>query len=529
MASRARAERHRAAPQDGRTGHPGTAWPIRAQRAVAAAVVAATLLAGAGCRWLAAPRPLVISFGEDSVVLDPHLGNRNVGWSVLASICDPLVAFGPDLRLEPALAESWEQPDPTHWRFTLRRGVRFHNGATLTAEDVVASVTRARSHPKSAVSYHLVGVHAITAEGERTVSIETSAPIPDLLNRLTFVLVVPHDLAAARAITAPVGTGSYRFLRKERDNTVVVRAWAGWRGRPPIADVRFELCGSDEEAARRLVAGASDVCHRVPDDLLAELDAVATVRLVQQPGLAVQLLAVHPEFADGEARRALADPRVRRALLLALDRGAWLRRIFRGNGAVATQFVHPAVFGFDPSREPVPHDPAAARALLDEAGFGDGFDTTFSPGSASPDLAAAIVSDLARVGVRLRPATATAAAPLHYFAWACSTGDASDFLNMPLWHIHEDVPAPAASRLALARTAALAAAADRETDPARRLELLHEAQRLVLEELPLLPLTIRWGYRGVSDRVEVVTRHDDRELPASFRWRRQRPRERELD
>ena len=490
------------------------------RRAALAAAAVAALALGAGCGWLAAPRPLVVSFGEEPVAIDPHRGNRNVAWSVLSSICDPLVGFAPDLTLEPALAESWEHPDATHWRFTLRRGVRFHNGAALTAADVVASIERARTHPTSAVSYYLVGVENVLADGDRTVAIETSAPIPDLLNRLTFVLVVPREQAAEKLIAAPVGTGSYRFVRKEPDGAIVVKAWAGWRGRPEVADVRFEFCDSDEEAARRLVAGATDVCHHVPDDWINDLGAAAYLRLIQQPRLAVQVLGIHPELATGEAMRALADRRVRRALLLALDRPSWVRRIFRGNGAVATQFVHPAVLGFDPELGAPPYDPEAARQLLAEAGFAGGFDVVLSPGKAGAELQAAITDDLGHVGVRVRSDPSSSTGPLTYFAWACSTGDASDFLNTTLWRDHPAAPSRPDARAVHKEIAALAAAADRETDPVRRLALLQGAQRLLLDEMPLLPLMVRWGYKGVSSRVEVVTRYDERESVAAYRWRR---------
>ena len=488
-------------------------------RLAALLLTAVALVLGPSCRWVAAPRPLVVAFGEETIHLDPHRGNRNVGWSVLASICDGLVSFADDMTLAPALAESWEQVNPTHWRFTLRRGVWFHNGAALTAADVVASIERARTHPLSAVSYHLVGVQAVRAEGDRGVAIETSVPVPDLLNRLTFVLVVPHDQARLEKIDAPSGTGSYRFIRKEADGTVVVKAWAGWRGRPAIADVRFEFCGSDEEAARRLVAAAADVCHRVPEGWINELNAATGVKLVQQPRLSVQLLGIHPEVADDPARRALADPRVRRALLHALDRAGWLRRVFRGNGSVATQYVHPAVFGFDPEVDALPFDPDTARRLLAEAGHADGFAVTLAPGGASAEQVGAIVEDLGRIGVRVRVDAGASSGPLTYFAWACSTGDATDFLNSPVWRAHvpgHTLPgAPGGEPAALA----LAAAADREADPERRRALLQQAQRLVLADMPLLPLIIRWGYRGVADRVEVVTRYDEREAVPSFRWR----------
>jgi peptide/nickel transport system substrate-binding protein len=494
----------------------------RWRRLLHACAVAAGLVLLAlqpACRWTGGDPPLVVAFGEDTVQLDPHRGNRNTGWSLLSSICDGLVAFAPDMTLEPALAERWEQVGPREWHFHLRRGVWFHNGAALTAADVVASLERARTHPRSSVAYHMVGVSSVAAAGDRSVVITTAGPAPDLLARLTFLLVVPREQAAEAQITAPVGTGSYRFVRREADGTVVARGWSGWRGRPPITEVRFEFCGSDGEAARRLAAGTADICYRVPDDWLNELGAAAGVRMVQQPGLAVHLLGVHPEHAAGPARAALADPRVRRALLLALDRGAWIRRVHRGNGTVATQFVHPAVFGFDPELQALPYDPDEARRLLAEAGHAGGFEVALEPGGAGADLVAAIVGDLAAIGVSVRPRQ-DRSGPLTYFAWACSTGDASDFLNSPLWRAHDAAHAHLGAGSLEGAVAPLLAAADVEVDAGRRRALLQQAQRRVLAELPLLPLTVRWGYRGVSDRVEVVTRYDERLAVAACRWRR---------
>lgn len=455
-------------------------------------------------------------FGESPVRLDPHLGNRTVAWSVLSSFYDPLVAFSPRLELGPALAERWVRVDATHWRFTLRQGVRFHDGSALTAQDVVASLERARSHPRSALAYHLVGVSSVRAEGLRAVVVETSAPVPDLLARLTFVLIMPARLAERDAVNEPVGTGPYRFAGVTADGAVLAAAWNGWHGRPEIEAVRFEFAESDEGAVRRLVTGRADVCHLLPDDWVSEVAAARGLRAIEQPRLAVQLLDIHPELATGDLGRALADPRVRRALLLALDRATWVRKVFHGNGLIATQFVHPAVFGFEPELAAVPYDPGEAHRLLAEVGLPDGFDATLGYRPSSADLAEAIAADLWAVGVRIKLQPGRQDTPLSCFSWACSTGDASDFLNSMTWRPEG---APSAAARADAETVALLRAADGESDRERRLALLQRAQRRMLDDLPLLPLTIRLGYKGVSDRVEVVTRYDEREVVGTFRWR----------
>jgi peptide/nickel transport system substrate-binding protein len=474
-------------------------------------LLAAIALAIGGCGH-EPEKPLVIAFGDSPVALDPYTSNRNVGWSVLASFYDPLVSLGPNLRPIPALATNWEHTSPTRWRFHLRSGVTFCTGEPLTANDVVASFERARTLPASAVTQYLVGVRSITAADPATVVIETDGYQADLLNRLSFIFVVRARDAGPGLITAPVGTGSYRFAGERKGGTILAEGWPGWRGRPACDRVLFEFAGTGEAAVGRLLAGEADICHLVPDAWLAEVARSPIARLEQQPRLAVQLLGINDRAAKGNTKRALADVRVRRALLLALDRASWVANLFRGNGAVASQYVHPAVFGYDPALQPVRYDPVEARRLLAEAGFPHGFDVELAYDPAAAAVVEAIASDLAKVGVRVRLRPGTLTAPLRFFGWACSTGDASDFFESL-------VRSGGPRQFGDAGVDALLDAAGREADPVKRLALLQQTQRRTLDLLPLLPLTIRWGFKGVSSRVDVVVRYDEREDVAAFRWR----------
>jgi peptide/nickel transport system substrate-binding protein len=283
-----------------------------------ALVVGAAVVALSSCARPTAT-PLVVAFGDLPISLDPHIGNRNVRWSVLSSFYDPLVSLSGDMKPEPALATRWEQVDPTHWCFTLRSRVLFHNDQRLIAEDVVASLERARSRPSSAVAQYLAGVVSVRSEGATTVLIETNGCQPDLLNRLSFVLIARSQDARRGTIAEPVGTGPYRFAGRRKDGAGLGRAWSGWRGRPDCGKVIFEFCGTGEEAARRLLAGKADVCHLVPDEMIPEVGRTSGLRIEQQPRLAVQLLAIQPGVAGGEARRcaspAGAAPGPRQRLL----------------------------------------------------------------------------------------------------------------------------------------------------------------------------------------------------------------------
>ena len=495
------------------------------------AVAVLGVLVAPACDLAPGERTLTVGFGDHPVTLDPHLHNNNLTWSVLSSFFDPLVEFSPEMKLQGALAARWEQTGPTTWLFLLRGAVPFHGGGTLEAADVVASFERVRSNQRSPLRYLLARVTRVTAVDDRTVVIETASPVPDLLNRLAFVAIVPRRLATEREITVPDGTGPYQFAGRGPGGAVEAMAFAGWRGAPPIRLVEFVFDESADAAGRRFLAGKLDVLNQIPEELLADVRKTPGLRVEQQSSLGVQMLAIYPANAPGVAGRALADPRVRRAMLLALDRPGWIDRLGHGRGTVASQYVHPVVFGHDANLAPLPFDPAEARRLLAAAGYGDGFAVVLGHTRSQAAFAEAIAGDLARVGIRvtLLPGRAAELAELagkgqialQLFQWACGTGDAGDFLN-------RFVPAPGetADRTSLGYWGlsnpgleALVAAAGDELDGERRRLLLQQAQREMLRTLPMLPLTLRSPYRGVSSRVDVVDRYDERQVVSSFRWR----------
>ncbi len=470
--------------------------------------------------------------GSAPTTLDPHHHNEITAWSVLCNVCDGLVAFSREMRLEPALAESWQQLDATHVRFHLRSGVRFANGDPFTAADVVASFLRARDDPLSRVRHYLVDITAMKAEDDHTLLVTTAGPSATLLNRLVFLFIVPQSQAREAEITTPVGTGPYRWVERRRDGSVVLEGWNSWRGRPRISRVVVSFEGDDEKRTSSFLAGGIDICLPVADDMVGEVQARPTLSVLQQPRMVVQIITVVPSAAKGAASRALADVRVRRAILLALDRRDLVERAFHGTGTVASQYVHPVVFGFDPTLSPLPYDPDEARRLLAAAGFANGFDVELAYGVASAAPPQAIADQLGRVGIRVKLLALpfpelmlglrAGTLPLAYFARTSTTGEASEYLDAA-FHSRDAARGLGDenfSGYADRETDALLDAAERELDPAARLVDLQRAQRRVLEQLPTLPLAVRWCYTGVSPRVDVVLRHDQWLWFYAFRWRR---------
>lgn len=487
-------------------------------------------LAVPGCRWMGMVRPVVVALTSATETLDPHLHNETALWSVLANFYDGLTAFDRELRVVPALAVSWERLDGHRTGFRLRPGVRFHDGEPVTPADVVASLRRARTHPRSAISHHLVDVEDVYPDGNDGVIVVTTGPAATLANRLALVMVVPARLAGLDEIGEPVGTGAYRFVRRAIDGTIVARAATGWRRRPPVRSVHYRLGVTLKERLDMLLDGRVDVLAGLPDESLRELERHPTVRVLPQPRLSVQFLGVIPEAAPEPARSWLADRRVRRALLLGLNRREMVDRGYLGNGTVASQLVHPLVFGFDSSISPLPYDVAAARTLLAEAGPPPDVELVLGHGDVPAAIVDQIVRDLAALGIRVRPERMPFAQvwqraqdgelPLVYYGRPSTTGDASEVLNPTVATRH---PGTGWGRMNVTGYSnpvvdELLMASEAEAEPEVRRRLLQEAQREVLEDLPVLPLTIRFGHVGVSTRIDLTPRFDQWLLAAEFRW-----------
>jgi len=505
----------------------------RAPRWVRVGAVVCLALALGGCRPAPPPRSLNVGLNREPLTLDPHYHNDSVTWSFLGNFYDGLVRFSADMQLEPALAVRWEHAKPALWRFTLRPEARFSSGERVRPADVVASIKRGRDDPHSNIRHHLAGIVKVTTAGDDTVVVETEAPSPTLVNRLAFLMVIPERVAREGELKTVVGTGPYRIVASNPGRSVDAEAWPSWHGTPPVERVHFVFFADEQKLMDGFLGGKVDVARQLSEDQLGELRVRPGLGAELQPRLQVQMLAICPQAAKGETARALADPRVRRAMLLALDRGRYVRGVYRGNGVVASQYVQPVVVGYDPSLAPLPYDPELARTLLRDAGFSRGFGVTLvcTSGQRVPDQVGPIIEDLGRIGISVRADEVSWTellqkarehrSELTVFGWACSTGDASDFLNA-----FGHTPASARglgtenySGYSDAATDALIVGADREMDPARRLELLQEAQRRLLAALPILPLTVRFGHVGVSSRVDVATRYDQWLLVETFRWK----------
>jgi len=377
-----------------------------AARLVAAIVALAGAAASCASQEARGRDLIVVGITSDPSDLDPRFGLDDVSQKIHQLLYDGLLAFSDDLRMAPGLAETFVQLEPTRYRATLRRGVRFHDGHELTSADVVYTfrslIDPGTQSPRRGGLRELAAVDAID---RYTVDFRLHAPYTSF--PVNLALGILPEGAGLDLRVHPVGTGPYRFVRRAADDEIELEAFDGyWQGAPRNAGVRLRVVPDEVMRALELRKGSMDiVVNDVSPDLFYQLRQDAALQTTTGPGVDVQYLGVN--IRDP----ALGDRRVRQALAQAIDREAIVTHLRRGLARPADGLLPPLSWAYEPGVASYPHDPAAARRLLDEAGYpdpdGDGprprLRLTLKVSNLEYNRlqAAVIQEDLRRVGIQL--------------------------------------------------------------------------------------------------------------------------------
>jgi peptide/nickel transport system substrate-binding protein len=326
----------------------------------------AVLSASAGCWSPAAIEPLRVGTDVDASSLDPRLMRDTTAYRVVDLIYDGLVRLDRNLVPGPALATSWQNPEPTRWVFHLREDARFHDGSPLTSEDVVHTLETlldpAFGAPLRPLYEPIARVDAIDAH---TVSIRLEKPYAPLLSYLD-VGIVPRG--AEDPGSRPVGTGPYRLVRWDRGSGISLEANEDYWGEPPGAEkIDFVIVPDNTARAQAFEAGDLDVIQSPlsPQDI-GRLSADPRFQAHSESGAAITY------FNFNTSKPPLDDPLVRRAIGMLIDQETILNRIYEGSDERATSVLLPSSWAFSPEVAQPGYDPGAAEALLDEIGFTDG-------------------------------------------------------------------------------------------------------------------------------------------------------------
>ena len=309
---------------------------------------------------------IIAGLSERMLTLDPANHYSISATSVLRHVYDPLLDVTNDDKFVPALAESWRPVNNTTWRFTLRKGVSFHDGSPFTADSVVFTLKRVRDNAKLIKSFVYQDIEDVQKDGDYAVTITTKRPFGSLPAHLTMLGMLPASAAGAEDafFQKPVGTGPFRFVSwTHGDRVELVANPRYWKPALPKVEkvtVRFIPELSTRVAALR--AGEIHVIDRVWPDMVQTLKATPGVKVLDTPALEAQ------RWHFQLARDTVKDPRVRKAISLAIDRNVIIKDLLLGYGRPVDSPVPPGLIGHT-SLPPKPYDPEKARQILKQAGY----------------------------------------------------------------------------------------------------------------------------------------------------------------
>ncbi len=294
---------------------------------------------------------------------------------VWSALYDGLTFIDEHGKLQPALALSWQAVEPTRWVFKLRPNVVFHNGVPFDAASVVAVIEFLKSEEghRLYIGAEVSGVTSARVIDALTVEITTAKPDPLLAKRMNIIYMVEPNALKQQGMEAfarkPIGTGPFKFVSWGNGNARNVFEAFPKSWRAPKSVTRLELLGISDASARlqALQAGQIDIMEGIGRDEAATLDD--NFHVVTQKTPSILTFAIRNV---GNPKSPVQDARVREALSLAINRKAIAENILGDVSRAATQGTVPEAVGYNPDLS-LPYDPAKARALLTQAGYGQGF------------------------------------------------------------------------------------------------------------------------------------------------------------
>lgn len=510
----------------------------------------AITLAFSATSQLASAVELRIGRANEPQSIDPQFARTGNNQMTAMHVFERLTFTDENIRTTPALALSWKNIDPRTWEVKLRPNVKFHDGSPFTAEDVVFSVERAPNVPNSPASFadSVKNVDRMQIMDPLTVRFFSKEPDPLFIENVGTVFIVSKK-AAEKATNADfnsgkaaIGTGPFKFVSwKPGDRLDLVRNDAYWGTKSQFDKVSMRFITNDAARVAALLSNSVDVVDLVPPADLPKLKAdpnvriheVASVRLVY---LALNQRADMPLTTDLEGKplpkNPLTDVRVRRAMVLMLDRNALTSRILQGQGLAAAQLVPPGVVGYNPELKVKPADIKEARRLLTEAGYPKGFGITIHGSNdrflLDREITQGIGQLLARGGIKVNKVETLpysvytkdalrGAYAAFVFSYGNSTGEASRGLES-LFH----TPDRAANLGSLNRTLYSNPVFDwninkatQEFDPKKREVMLQDAAARIHDDAAFIPLyfqSVAWATRK---GINFKARRDERTLAIS--------------
>ena len=458
---------------------------------------------------------LVFGRGGDSTSLDPSRTTEGEAFKVTINLFETLLTFEEEgTAVEPGLAKSWEpSEDGLTYTFELQEGVTFHDGTDFNAEAVVKNFERWASGDAEMFPYYntMFGgedgsiIESVTAEGEHTVVFKLTRPQAPFLKNLAM------DMFAIASPTAyeeqgdddfernPVGTGPFKFVEwKPNDSITVERFDDYWQeGLPKLGKVIFRSIPDNAARLNSLLAGEIDLADGINPSDGATIEDNADLQLFERPSMNIGYLGLTV------TRPPFDNKLVRQAMNHAIDKESIINAFFEGRAESAKNPMPPSISGYNDEIEEYAYDPEKAKELLEEAGFGDGFEMDLwampVPRPYMPDgekVAEVIQKNLADIGVTAKIVSHEWAtyldlaskgdADTFMLGWTGDNGDPDNFLYALL--DEDNIGSNNYTYFKNDEMHELLIEAQTEIDEEKRIELYKKAQEIIHEEAPWVPL-----------------------------------------
>ena len=522
--------------------HPSQENRMKIERKMAATALFVALSA---VGVVASAQTVRIANQGDALSMDPHSLNETLQLSVTGNVYEPLVGRNKDLSLTPMLATSWKQTSPTVWRFELRKGVQFHDGTPFTADDVVFSLARTQVEGSDMKSY-TNDFKEVRKIDSHTVEIETKTPFPILPDVLSLVYIMSKKWCETNQATVPVdrrkgventasfkanGTGPFRVRERQPNvRTVFTRNGSYWgKIEGNVTEVVFTPIGNDATRVAALLSGEVDVMEPVPVQDIDRVNSSANTRAITGPELRTIFLGMDQKrdellYSNVKGKNPFKDKRVRQAFYQAIDIEGIKKTVMRGASNPSAQLVGPGINGFQPEMKRLPYDVEAAKKLMAEAGYPNGFEVSMNcPNDRYVNdgrICQTVAANLSRINVKINlqaetkgtyfPKVLRRDTSFYMLGWTPATYDAHNAMNA----IMRCVDDKGAGQFNLGaycnpKVDELTLKVQAETDKNKRNAYIKEAFDLHAADVGHIPLHQQALAWGVNKKVKLVQLADN--------------------
>lgn len=495
----------------------------------------AVALMAAGLSFSAAAADITVAYDADPVSLDPHEQLSGGTMQMSHMVFDPLVRYTQDLDFEARLAEKWERVNETTFRFTLRKGVKFHSGNTLTADDVVWTFERLKDSPDFKAIF--APYEKLVKIDDYTIELVSKGAYPLVLQTATYIFPMDSKFYSGKtadgkdkgevvkhgnsfASTNVSGTGPFVVKSREQGVKVVFDRFDGYWDTTSKGNVdELTLVPIKENATRvaALLSGDVDMIAPVAPNDHKRVKSAKNIDLVTLPGTRIITFQLNQN-----SNEALKDVRVRQAIVHAINNKGIVKKIMKGFATAAGQQGPSGYAGYDAELSPR-YDLKKAKQLMKEAGYENGFTLSMmAPNNRyvnDAKVAQASAAMLSKIGIKVDlktlpkaqywPEFDVCAADMMMIGWHSDTEDSANFSEFLTMTRNEETGKGQynCGYYSNSEVDRLVTASNIETDPTKRAELLQKVETTLYNDAAFVPLhwqNLAWGAASNVDIKPIV-------------------------